>query len=92
MAALFDIPALQAAIHAVWGGHGAHAEVFSDMRTELSTLRAEREWMAKALEAARIFITPLEMLRNKENWDEYKQDAANRINEALAPRGQEGEG
>ena len=40
---MFDEDALERAIHACWGAHGAHAEVYAMLRSELAAARRDAE-------------------------------------------------
>lgn len=55
------------------------AETVEDMRTLLEQMERELAAAHEALEACRVFVTPLERLKG---WNEFKEDAARRLHAA----------
>ena len=63
------------------------AEELRQVRTELAALREDKARLIDALEACAVFTTPLERLKN---WNEYKEHATRLRNAALAACEKEG--
>ena len=55
---IFNEDALERAIHACWGKHGAHAEVYAMLRKELAAARRDAEELRGAFQAVLLQLDP----------------------------------